>query len=41
MGQRYLLDTNVILDFMGKKLPVKSEVLLLINIGTEEYTIKL
>ena len=25
MGERYLLDTNVILDFMGKKLPEKSE----------------
>jgi predicted nucleic acid-binding protein len=25
MGQKYLIDTNVILDFMGKKLPVKSE----------------
>ncbi|MCL2511686.1 MAG: type II toxin-antitoxin system VapC family toxin [Bacteroidales bacterium] len=24
MGTRYLLDTNAILDFMGKKLPVKS-----------------
>ncbi len=28
MGQKYLLDTNVILDFMGNKLPVKSKVLL-------------
>ena len=28
MGQRYLLDTNVILDFMGEKLPAKSEVFL-------------
>ena len=25
MGQRYLIDTNVILDFMGGKLPAKSE----------------
>jgi len=25
MGEKYLLDTNVILDFMGKKLPEKSE----------------
>jgi len=25
MGQKYLIDTNVILDFMGGKLPVKSE----------------
>jgi len=24
MGTRYLLDTNVVLDFMGKKFPVKS-----------------
>ena len=24
MGTRYLLDTNVVLDFMGKKLPAKS-----------------
>ena len=24
MGQKYLLDTNVILDFMGEKLPEKS-----------------
>ena len=28
MGQKYLLDTNVILDFMGKKLPKKSEIFL-------------
>ena len=28
MGQRYLLDTNVILDFLGGKLPAKSEVFL-------------
>jgi len=28
MGQKYLIDTNVILDFMGRKLPVKSEVFL-------------
>ena len=28
MGQKYLLDTNVVLDFMGRKLPVKSEVFL-------------
>jgi predicted nucleic acid-binding protein len=25
MGQKYLIDTNVILDFMGRKLPSKSE----------------
>jgi len=25
MGKKYLLDTNVILDFMGKKLPAKSQ----------------
>ena len=25
MGKRYLLDTNVVLDFMGKKLPEKSK----------------
>jgi len=25
MGQKYLIDTNVILDFMGGKLPAKSE----------------
>ena len=25
MGQEYLIDTNVILDFMGGKLPVKSD----------------
>jgi predicted nucleic acid-binding protein len=28
MGQKYLLDTNAILDFMGKKLPEKSQVFL-------------
>ena len=28
MGTRYLLDTNVVLDFMGKKLPVKSHIFL-------------
>ena len=28
MEQKYLLDTNVVLDFMGKKLPDKSMVLL-------------
>ena len=25
MGQKYLIDTNVILDFMGGKLPAKTE----------------
>jgi predicted nucleic acid-binding protein len=25
MGTRYLLDTNAVLDFMGKKLPAKSQ----------------
>jgi predicted nucleic acid-binding protein len=25
MGQKYLIDTNVFLDFMGGKLPAKSE----------------
>jgi len=25
MGQEYLIDTNVILDFMGRKLPANSE----------------
>ena len=25
MGQKYLIDTNVILDFIGGKLPAKSE----------------
>ena len=28
MGQKYLLDTNVVLDFMGRKLPDKSKGLL-------------
>jgi len=28
MGQKYLLDTNAILDFMGKKLPEESQVFL-------------
>ena len=28
MGQKYLIDTNVILDFMGGKLPAKSEYIL-------------
>jgi predicted nucleic acid-binding protein len=28
MGQKYLLDTNVVLDFMGRKLPENSKVLL-------------
>ena len=28
MGTGYLLDTNVILDFMGKKLPAKSQLFL-------------
>jgi predicted nucleic acid-binding protein len=28
MGQKYLLDTNVVLDFMGRKLPAKSMALL-------------
>ena len=28
MGQKYLLDTNVVLDFMGRKLPDKSKMLL-------------
>ena len=28
MGQKYLLDTNVILDFMGGRLPAKSEYIL-------------
>jgi predicted nucleic acid-binding protein len=28
MGQKYLLDTNVVLDFMGRKLPDKSKILL-------------
>jgi predicted nucleic acid-binding protein len=28
MGQKYLLDTNVVLDFMGRKLPETSKVLL-------------
>ena len=28
MGTRYLLDTNAVLDFMGKKLPAKSQFLL-------------
>ena len=25
MGTRYLLDTNVVLDFMGEKLPARSQ----------------
>ena len=25
MGTRYLLDTNAVIDFMGKKLPAKSQ----------------
>jgi len=28
MGQKYLLDTNVVLDFMGRKLPENSKILL-------------
>ena len=28
MGQKYLIDTNVFLDFMGGKLPPKSEAFL-------------
>ena len=28
MGQKYLIDTNVILDFLGGKLPAKSEYIL-------------
>ena len=28
MGQKYLIDTNVILDFVGNKLPAKSKVFL-------------
>jgi predicted nucleic acid-binding protein len=28
MGQKYLIDTNAILDFMGGKLPLKSKVLM-------------
>ena len=28
MGQKYLIDTNVILDFMGGRLPAKSEYIL-------------
>ena len=28
MGTRYLLDTNVVLDFMGKKLPAKFQLFL-------------
>ena len=28
MGQKYLLDTNVVLDFMGRKLPENSKVFL-------------
>jgi len=28
MGQKYLLDTNVVLDFMGRKLPESSKILL-------------
>jgi predicted nucleic acid-binding protein len=28
MEQRYLLDTNVVLDFMGRKLPENSKILL-------------
>ena len=28
MGTRYLLDTNAVLDFMGKKLPAKSQLFL-------------
>ena len=28
MGTRYLLDTNAVLDFMGKKLPAKSQFIL-------------
>ena len=27
MGQEYLLDTNVVIDFMGRKLPEKSHIL--------------
>ena len=28
MGQKYLLDTNVVIDFMGRKLPENSKVFL-------------
>ena len=28
MGQKYLLDTNVVLDFMGRKLPESAKVFL-------------
>ena len=35
MGTGYLLDTNVILDFMGKKLPAKSQFLISEIIDTE------
>jgi predicted nucleic acid-binding protein len=35
MEQRYLLDTNVVLDFMGNKLPTKARNLLSEIIDTE------
>ncbi|MDR2692453.1 MAG: type II toxin-antitoxin system VapC family toxin [Dysgonamonadaceae bacterium] len=35
MGQRYLLDTNAVLDFMGNKLPSKAHNLLSDIIDTE------
>ena len=35
MEQRYLLDTNVVLDFMGNKLPQKAHNLLSEIIDTE------
>ena len=35
MGTRYLLDTNVVLDFMGKKLPAKSQSFLSEIVDTE------
>jgi predicted nucleic acid-binding protein len=35
MGQKYLLDTNVVLDFMGRKLPEKATALLSIIIDDQ------
>ena len=35
MGQKYLIDTNAILDFMGEKLPARSKYNLSIVIDGE------
>lgn len=35
MEQKYLLDTNVIIDFMGNRLPLKSKIFIAQLIDTE------